>query len=80
MAAMETDTKSSPLVDYRRLKGLSQMDLASKFGLKGSGTISKWENGRIPAECVLKVSAVTGIAPHVLRPDIYPKPKRGRAA
>jgi hypothetical protein len=77
---MEIETKLSPLAEYRRLRGLSQMALASKLGLKGSGTISKWENWRIPAECVLRVSQVTGIAPHILRPDIYPKPKRGRAA
>lgn len=77
---METETKSSVLADYRRVRGLSQMDLANKFGLKGSGTISKWENGRIPAECVPMVSDVTGIPHHLLRPDIYPKPRRGRAA
>jgi len=82
---METDatTQESPLVEYRKLQGgMSQMDLARKLGMEGcsSGTISKWENGQVPAERVLAVAKVTGIAPHVLRPDIYPKPKRGRAA
>ena len=77
---METTDTQSPLARYREIMGISQIELAKKFGLKGSGTISKWENGRVPAEAVLAVSRETGIAPHVLRPDIYPKPKRGRAA
>ncbi len=37
--------------------------------------VSQWK--RVPAERVLQVSRVTKLPPHVLRPDLYPKPRRG---
>jgi DNA-binding transcriptional regulator YdaS (Cro superfamily) len=33
--------------------------------------VSQWE--RVPSERVGKVSAITGIPPHVLRPDLFPR-------
>lgn len=65
----------SPLRLYRKAVGMSQADLAEKLKLEGTGTISKWENGRIPAERVLDVERITGIPRHRLRPDIYPEEK-----
>jgi transcriptional regulator with XRE-family HTH domain len=62
-----------PLTAYRERHGLSQMDLARRLGVRGSGTISKWENGQVPAERVLDIARLTGIPPHRLRPDIYPQ-------
>jgi DNA-binding transcriptional regulator YdaS (Cro superfamily) len=32
---------------------------------------SKWT--RVPAERVLQVAEITGLTPHFLRPDLYPK-------
>lgn len=62
---------ASPLVAYRVAMGLSQRDLAKLLGLKGSSTVSKWENGQIPAEQVPHVARVTGIPRDRLRPDLY---------
>lgn len=62
---------ASPLVAYRLAMGLSQRRLADKLGLKGSSTISKWENGQVPAEQVPMVSRLTGIPRERLRPDLY---------
>lgn len=74
------DMDKSPLAAFRMAHGLSQADLAKKLGVDGSGTISKWENKRVPAERVLDVSRVTGIPPHRIRPDIYPEPSKARAS
>lgn len=32
---------------------------------------------RVPAARVLAVSRITGIEPHLLRPDLYPPPRKG---
>jgi hypothetical protein len=44
--------------------------LAITLGIR-SPAVSQWE--RVPAERVGKVSAITGIPPHELRPDLFPK-------
>lgn len=46
--------------------------LASQLGNLTSQAVSQWR--RIPAERVLDVERITGIARHELRPDIYPPP------
>lgn len=53
--------------------------------LIGIAAPSVWEwrkRGRVPAERVLQLEAVTGLSRHVLRPDLYPQdlPRRGRPA
>lgn len=68
----------SPLTVWRKLTGTSQEELRKKLGIQGTGTISKWEARKVPAERVLDVERVTGISRHILRPDIYP-PERVRA-
>ena len=72
-------TDKSPLTLYREAHGLSQKQLAEKLKIDGSGTISKWENNRIPAERVLDVEKVTGVPRWRLRPDLYPHEDRVRA-
>ena len=48
--------------------------LARALGLDHS-TIIGWRRiGRVPAERVRKVSEVTGIAAHLLRPDLFDPP------
>lgn len=37
--------------------------------------VSQWK--RVPSERALQVSRVTKVPLHVLRPDLYPKPRRG---
>lgn len=49
--------------------------LAKALGVTHSA-VSHWT--RVPAERVLAVAKASGIAPHLLRPDIYPPP--GEAA
>lgn len=42
--------------------------------------IGRWKNkykGRVPANRVLSVFHVTGVTPHELRPDLYPRPADG---
>lgn len=34
-------------------------------------TIWKWATFRVPAERVLKLSEITGLTPHELRPDLF---------
>lgn len=44
--------------------------------------VSYWVRKKrpIPAEHVASIADVTGIKPHELRPDIFPKPEQARAA
>ena len=54
-----------------------QTALARGLGLRSQGSISNWiARGRIPAERVLAVEALTGVSRHKLRPDIYPRDTR----
>ncbi|EPI3542707.1 TPA: transcriptional regulator [Klebsiella pneumoniae] len=42
--------------------------------------VGRWKNkykGRVPAGRVLSVFQVTGVTPHELRPDLYPRPTDG---
>jgi DNA-binding transcriptional regulator YdaS (Cro superfamily) len=50
--------------------------VASLFGIS-SQAVSQWD--RCPAQRVLKLAEASGVAPHELRPDLYPQPRR-RAA
>jgi len=49
--------------------------LASSLGLT-KGAVWQWRMKGIPAERVRRVAEVTGIAPHELRPDVFPAPER----
>lgn len=55
-------------------KAGSQSALAKICGV-GQPAVWKWLQSakRLPAEYVLKVEAATGVARHLLRPDIYPR-------
>jgi DNA-binding transcriptional regulator YdaS (Cro superfamily) len=44
--------------------------LADALGIS-QPAVSQWD--RVPARQVGKVSALTGIPPHVLRPDLFPR-------
>jgi hypothetical protein len=48
------------------------MTIARKCGINRQA-ISQWAE-QIPYNRVLVVSEVTGLAPHLIRPDIYPPP------
>lgn len=52
----------------------SQVALAKLLGISPQA-ITKWVNGRIPAERVLQIERLTGVSRHLLRPDIYPLEK-----
>lgn len=51
--------------------------LARILGIR-SQAVSQWDDP--PVKRVLAIEAATGIPRHELRPDIYPPPKRVRAA
>jgi DNA-binding transcriptional regulator YdaS (Cro superfamily) len=53
----------------------SQQALGKLLGIS-QAAVSEWRlRGRIPAERVLRVEAVTGVSRYRLRPDIYPSNK-----
>lgn len=45
--------------------------LARALGIKGP-SIYSWK--RVPADRVMAISKITGIAPHEIRPDVFPEP------
>jgi DNA-binding transcriptional regulator YdaS (Cro superfamily) len=49
-----------------------QSELARQLGVTRSA-ISQWD--KIPMDRVFEVAAITGIAPHELRPDRIPTPE-----
>lgn len=51
----------------------TQVEFARICGVK-QPTVSLWikHSKPLPAQCVLKVEAATGVSRHFLRPDIYP--------
>jgi DNA-binding transcriptional regulator YdaS (Cro superfamily) len=58
------------LLAIRRAGG--RRPLAEQLGL-GSTAIREWENaGRVPVQHVRRVSQITGLQPHDIRPDVYP--------
>ena len=52
----------------------SQKGVADLVGVSPQA-ITKWINGRIPAERVLEIERLTGVSRHELRPDLYPREK-----
>lgn len=50
--------------------------LAKALGLDHSSVIGWRKANRIPAERVKRVAEMTGIAPHVIRPDIFDPPSQ----
>lgn len=60
---------TSPLRAYRKTEGMTLEQLADRLGVNKS-TVLRWEEGVVPAKRVLTISAETGIAPAVLRPDL----------
>ena len=65
---------SNHITEYRNSQNPKTRleDLAALLGVD-KGTLSRWENGRVPAERVLEVERVTGVSRHDLRPDLYPR-------
>jgi|GEM_PF-3264457 len=68
-----------PLTRFEALKAAvaaagSQSALALICGVS-QAAVWKWvqSSKQMPAEFVLKASAATGVSPHDLRPDIYPR-------
>lgn len=52
-------------------RGIRPIDLAKSIKVDKSA-ITRWHQGRIPAERVLEIERATGIPRNLLRPDIYP--------
>ena len=78
MLAM-VETPLSPITHWRKANGITQAQLGEMVGVKDAA-VNKWEKTRPPAERVLKLSEVTRIPPHRLRPDLYPAPDMQGAA
>lgn len=56
---------------------MRMIDLARAVGVD-KASVTRWNQGRVPAERVLDVERVTGISRHDLRPDIYGPPPTPR--
>jgi len=69
------DAPTNPLRAYRAANALTLEQFGLAFHVNKT-TVLRWEEGQVPAERVLAISKETGIAPHILRPDIYPQPAR----
>lgn len=54
------------LREFRKEKGLRQLDVANKLGFKSTDRISKWEKGRsLPGVInLLKMAVLYDVAPH----------------
>jgi DNA-binding transcriptional regulator YdaS (Cro superfamily) len=53
-------------------KGGGLQPFAAKCGVRYQA-VQKWRrSGRIPAERVLSIEAISGVSRHELRPDLYP--------
>lgn len=63
------------ILDWRTAHNLTQAEAAALVHVKQAAW-SKWENGQVPPEQCLAVHRITGVALHLLRPDIYPVPQR----
>lgn len=66
---------SNELSKWRAARKFTQAEAGALVEVS-QATWAKWEGGQVPPEQCLKVHEVTGIALHVLRPDIYPVPQR----
>ena len=54
-------------------------ELGRRLGVSHS-TVIDWRRAqRVPAKRVKAFAAATGLAPHVLRPDIFDAPRRGKS-
>jgi DNA-binding transcriptional regulator YdaS (Cro superfamily) len=60
------------LTHWRDMNGYSQFEAGRLLGVSAA-QVCRYESGkkRIPPEKVPAVSAVTGIPPELLRPDVY---------
>lgn len=63
------------VLDWRIARKLTQAEAAALVDV-AQPTWAKWEAGQVPPEQCLKVHDLTGVALHLLRPDIYPMPQR----
>lgn len=71
--------KKNHLAEWRETSGLNMREAGEKFGINDSG-FSKWEKVRVAASRCLEVSDITGIAAHLLRPDLYRPPSKSTKA
>jgi DNA-binding transcriptional regulator YdaS (Cro superfamily) len=75
---MVSDMESA-LRKYRTTQDMQLKELADKLGVS-SPVLYKWETRQVPAERCALVEKVTGIPCHVLRPGVFPAPRKARTA
>lgn len=59
----------------RERRGI-RLQIAKAIGLN-KAAVYQWR--KVPAERVLDVERITGVSRHDLRPDLYPRERRGAA-
>lgn len=65
------DKKTTPVEDMIEALG-GPSKAATTLGISNPSVVMNWRSrGKVPAERVLEIEAVTGISRHVLRPDIF---------
>ena len=79
MLSIRTMTNDlSRITEHAKSEAGGPSALAKAIGDITSQAVSSWD--RIPMKRVYQVSAITGIPPHELRPDVIPAPKKRGAA
>jgi transcriptional regulator with XRE-family HTH domain len=63
--------ETSPLKDYRKREHKTLDQIATALGVHKTSVL-RWEERQIPAKRVIPLSMLTGVPPHIFRPDIYP--------
>lgn len=76
MKSNEVKTPEQALLKAIEIAG-SQTNLAKKLSMKNASQISSMVNRdkKASAKYVAKISLVTGVPCHALRPDIFPTPE-----
>lgn len=71
--AMTTAARRAILIGVMKHKG--KAGLGREIGVTGQA-ISQWvREGIVPPKRVAKLSEITGIPPHEIRPDVFPPPQ-----
>ena len=70
----------TPKTKSALLKAASRGEIARRLNINLSA-VSRWfSRGKVPAERVVSVEAITGVPRHLIRPDLYVTPGKKNGA
>lgn len=68
-------SKHTNLLDLIQRADLRRIDVAEQMGV-GKSLITRWCQTGVPPKRCVAVAKLLGVDPHVLRPDIFPAPRK----